>query len=314
MTNLTRANLFTTGKILMKKEESKSFIKQVATINNQFIDLKITNVMVEDNIYLNIVNNTIKQSHIQKLPKKNKQLQIRIILNGKLEKLNHHTNEKRIYNKNEISIEYDENIEESLMNKEGQHLKYICITLNEKYLSENGFFTNILKETFHKKLSELDVESKFNELFTKEYSSVLDKIYLKNKTMEVILYVFDEIQASNKTRVSGLNEEDIIRIKRVEQKLQNSFSSKLTIPLLAKSVALNQTKLKKGFKEIFHKTIYEYLQEIRLNKAILFLKENRYTIKEVSLMVGYTNQGSFSYAFSQKYNCSPKSIQKNSKI
>ena len=314
MTTLSRSNLYTTGKLLMKKEVSKSFIKQVATINNQFIDLKITNVMVEDNIYLNIVNNTIKQSHIQKLPKKSKQLQIRIILNGTLEKLNHLTNKKRTYNKNEISIEYDENIEESLLHKEGQTMKYICITLNEKYLTENGFFTSMLKDTFHKKIFELDLENKFDELFTKEYSNVLDKIYLKNKTMEVILYVFDTIHTNEKNKITGLNEEDIIRIKKVEKILQNSFSDKLTIPLLAKSVALNQTKLKKGFKEIFHKTIYEYLQEIRLKKAILFLKDDRYTIKEVSLLVGYTNQGSFSYAFSQKYLCSPKSIQKKSKM
>lgn len=314
MTNLSRAHLFSTGKVITKKEESKSFIKQTATINNQFIDLKITNVMVEDDIYLNIVDNNIKQSYIQKLNKKKKQLQIRVVLEGTIEKLNHLTREKRVYNKNEISIEYDQNIEESLLNKEGQHLKYICITLNEKYLQENGFLSHILTETFHQKLYEFDLESKYNELFVREYSSALDKIFLKNKTMELILYVFNEITSPKKVTIKGLNEDDIIRIKQVESTIQSSFAKKLTIPDLAKSAALNQTKLKKGFKEIFKKTIYEYLQEIRLQKAIEYLKENRYSIKEVSSMVGYTNQSSFSYAFSQKYNCSPKSIQKNSKL
>ena len=312
MTNLSRSKLYTTGKVLVNEEKEKSFIKQNAKINNQYIDLKITNVMVEENIYLNIVDNRIKQSHIQKLQSKNKQLQIRLILKGQLEKLDHKTNEKRVYKENEISVEYEEALEESLLNKQGEHLKYICITLNEEYLNENGYFSDIYKETFSKKFYEPHLKDRFEELFAREYSSGLDKIYLKNKTMEVILHVLEELQKTKPIKIEGLNYEDIERVKRVKDIINSSFNKKLTIVQLAKEVALNQTKLKKGFKELFNETIHEYLKEVRLKKAIEYLKEDRYSIKEVALMVGYTNQSSFSYAFSSKYNCSPKEIQKNS--
>lgn len=314
MTNLSRSKLFQTGKILKKEEQSKSFIKQVVSVSNQFIDLNIVNVKVEDNIYLNIVDNNIKQSHIQKLKSKSKQLQIRIILEGKLEKLNHSTNEKRVYNKNEISIEYEKDIEESLLNKQGEHLRYILITLSEEYLNENSFFTDIYKETFSKKLYEVDLENRFGELFSREYTSGLDKFYLKNKTMEVLVYVLDELKKKSEVKIDGLNEDDIQRVKKSETILQSSFAEKITIELLSRKVALNQSKLKKGFKELFNKTIHEYLKDIRLEKAVEYLKTNRYTVKEVASMVGYTNQGSFSYAFSSKFNCSPKDIQKNSKL
>ncbi len=314
MTNLSRIKLYETGKVLLNEEKTKSYIKQVATINNQFINLKIINVMVEDNIYLNIVDNNIKQSHIQKLRSKNKQLQIRIILQGKLEKLDHLTNKKSVYNKNEISVEYKQGIEESLLNKQGEHIRYICITLNEEYLNENDFFSDIFKESFSKKLYEPDLEIRFEPLFNREYTSGLDKIYLKNKTMEMILYVLEEIQKKDKLKQNGLNDEDIVRIKKAKTILQNSFKEKLTIPLLAKKVALNQSKLKKGFKVLYNNTIHEYLKDIRLENAVQYLKEDKYSIKEISTMVGYTNQGSFSYAFSNKYNCSPKDIQKNSNL
>ena len=314
MTKLSRSELFKTGKVLVKKEESKSFIKQIATINNQFIDLKIINAMVEDNIYLNIVDNNIKQSHIQKLRTKDKQLQIRIILDGKLEKLNHLTNEKRVYNKDEISLEYEEDVEESLLNKQGLHLKYICITLDEKYLNENGFFFDIFKNNFCKKFYEPNLENKFSELFNREYTSGIDKIYLKNKTMEIILYVLEKIQKMETIVLNGLNEEDIKRIKKSKEILEESFHENITITILAKKVALNQTKLKKGFKLLFNKTIHEYLKDLRLEKAVQYLITNKYSIKEISLMVGYTNQGSFSYAFSNKFNCSPKDIQKKSNL
>lgn len=314
MTNLSKSKLYETGKVVIKDERSKSFIKQVVTVNNQYINLKIINAMVENDIYINVVDNEVKQSYIQKLRKKNKHLQIRIILEGALEKLCQATNEKRVYNENEISVEYKQDIEESLLSKKGEHIKYICITLNEEYLNENGFFSDIFKGNFSKKFYEPDLKNKFLELFNREYTSGLDKIYLKNKTMEVILYVLEELQKEDKLSLDGLNEEDIQRVKKAKIILEDSFQENITIALLAKKVALNQTKLKKGFKELFDKTIHEYLRDLRLEKAIKYLETNKYSVKEVSLMVGYTNQGSFSYAFSSKFKCLPKDIQKKSNL
>lgn len=310
MNKLAHKEYFNVGKILIKEEKNKSFIKQVAMINNQFIDLRILNTMVEENVYLNIVDNKVKQSYIQKLSSKDKQLKIRVILKGEFEKINHNTNEKIRYKENEISVEYNENINESLSNKEGQHIKYICITLNKKYLDENDFLYDILKQYFSQKFYEPDLENRFVELFKREYSSGLDKIYLRNKTMEIILYVLEEVQKIQKLNLSSLNEEDIKRIKNASIYIQNSFFEQITIPYLSKKVALNQSKLKRGFKEIYNKTIHEYLKDIRLEKATEYLKSNKYSIKEVSSMVGYTNQGSFSYAFSNRYKFLPKDIQK----
>jgi AraC-like DNA-binding protein len=312
MANLLRTKFFDIGKVLINEVETKTFKKQVATVNNQFINLKIVNAMVEDSIYLNIVDNNIKQSYIQKLHTKNKHLQIRLVLQGKLEKLDHSTNEKKIYNKNEISLEYKENIEESLLNKQGQHIRYICVTLNEIYLNDNTFFCDMFKQNFSKKFYEPDLASKFDELFQRDYSSEIDKFYLKNKTMEIIFYVLEELEKNH--IINGFDEEDIKRIKKARNILDNFFYEKMTIELLSKKVAINQTKLKKGFKQIYNKTIHEYLKDIRLSNAIKYLKTNRYSIKEVALMVGYTNQGSFSYAFSNKYKCSPKDVQKNSNL
>lgn len=73
-------------------------------------------------------------------------------------------------------------------------------------------------------------------------------------------------------------------------------------------MGINQSKLKKGFKELYSSTIHDYLKDVRLKKAIEYLHTKQYSIKEVSYMVGYTSQASFSYAFKQKYNCAPKNI------
>lgn len=315
MVNLSRKNICEVGKVLINEEKSKSFIKQEATVNNLYVSMKTLNAMVEDNIYINIIDSTIKQSHIKKLRNKKQFLQIRIILEGKLEKLNHKTNEKTIYCEDEIHIEYKKNeTEESLLNKKGEHTKYICITLNEKYLLENGFFNKILKENFSKKFYEPKLKDRFIELFDRTYNSELDKIYLKSKSMSIVHYVFEELQKKDSISVENLDDEDIKRVKQAKMILDQCFNENMTIAILSKKVALNQTKLKKGFKKLFDKTIHEYLKDFRLKKAVHYLQTNKYSVKEVASMVGYTNQGSFSYAFSNRYNCSPKEILKKSNL
>lgn len=314
MTNLAKSRLYEMGKVLINEEKSKSFIKQVASINNQFINLKVINAMIEDNIYLNIVDNEVKQSYIKKLKNKNEQLQIRVILSGKLEKLDQNTNEKIIYCENELSVEYKKNIQESLLHKQGQHTKYICITLNEKYFNENSYLSEIFKDSFSKKFYEPDLKSRYSELFTRDYTSGVDKIYLRNKTMELILYVLDKVQKRAETKLDKLNNEDIDRVRKAKIYIDENFNENITIALLSKKIALNQTKLKKGFKELFNSTIHEYLKELRLIKALQYLKTNKYSVKEVAQMSGYTNQGSFSYAFFGKYNTLPKDIQKKSDL
>ncbi len=313
MTSFVSSKLYKDGRVLIKDERSESFIKQVVSVNNQYINLKVINSMIEENIYLNIVDNEIKQSYIQKLPKKNKQLQIRIILQGKLEKLDQISNKKVVYNENEISIEYKENIEESLLNRQGEHVKYICITLNESYINKNKFISDFFKKDFNKKFYEPNLKDRFIELFSREYNSGFDKIYLKNRTLEVINSIIEKV---HKDRIINnlLDDEDIKRVQKAKMIIDENFKENITIPLLSKKIALNQTKLKKVFKELFGKTVHEYLKDLRLENALEFLKSNKYSIKEVALMSGYTNQGSFSYAFSSRYKCLPKDISKKSNL
>ncbi len=313
MTSFVSSKLYKDGRVFIKDERSDSFIKQIVSVNNQYINLRVINSMIEENIYLNIVDNQVKQSYIQKLPKKNKQLQIRIIIQGKLEKLDQISNKKIVYNENEISVEYKENVKESLLSKQGEHVKYICITLNEEYINKNNYISDFFKKDFNKKFYEPNLKNRFIELFSREYNSGFDKIYLKNRTMEVINSIIEELH-KDELKSNTLDNEDIKRVQKAKIIIDENFQENITIPILSKKIALNQTKLKKLFKELFGKTIHEYLKDLRLEKSFEYLKSNKYSIKEVALMSGYTNQGSFSYAFSNRYNCLPKDIQKKSNL
>lgn len=91
--------------------------------------------------------------------------------------------------------------------------------------------------------------------------------------------------------------------------IQRNFRESITIPQIAKEVGINQCYLKKGFKEMYGKTIYSMVQSLRMELAHELLKKGAFNILEVALEVGYTNAASFSTSFKQFYGYSPQQLR-----
>lgn len=313
MNYLSKNEFETSAKISNEGHRQDSYMKQVVKLDTTLTNLKVINIKVEDHVYLNIMDCNVKKDHTYTLENNEKQLRIRLILEGNFFKVDKNAEKIHSYEENHITLEYNENQDTSLFYEKDTSLKYLCITLREDYLKENSFLYDILEKKLNNDfivdIYEPELKARYSELFRREYESKVDKIYLKNKTMDLIFFAFDKLEKQKELN-SNLNKEDINRIKKAKEIIETSFSKKITIPSLSKEVAVNQSKLKKGFKELFGYRIHEYLIQVRLIEAIKLLKSKNYSVKEVSLMVGYTNQGSFTYAFSKKYNCSPKEIIK----
>ena len=78
---------------------------------------------------------------------------------------------------------------------------------------------------------------------------------------------------------------------------------------LAKLVALNEHKLKTGFREIYGKSIYEYIRSIRMENASHLLENMDLSISEIAGMVGYVNTSHFAAAFRNAYGLNPRDFR-----
>ena len=57
-------------------------------------------------------------------------------------------------------------------------------------------------------------------------------------------------------------------------------------------------------------TFTEYLQDCRLNKSAILLKEDSMDVDEIIKEVGYRNKGYFYRIFTEKYNMTPAKFRK----
>ena len=108
-----------------------------------------------------------------------------------------------------------------------------------------------------------------------------------------------------------LTRADIDGLKKVKAIIAKDFKMHTTIVGLAQEVGINDYKLKKGFKELFDVTIYDYLYKVRMEKARELLDEPDISIKEIAKTVGYRSASSFIEAFKKMFGETPSSWRKS---
>jgi len=94
-----------------------------------------------------------------------------------------------------------------------------------------------------------------------------------------------------------LTEYDIECINKAKDFIDANFKRHHPISEIAAYAGISQTRLKKGFKEIFRKGLYEYLHEGALLKATSLLENTDKTVKEISRTIGYKYPNNFCIAF-----------------
>src|SRR5204863_5073225 len=77
---------------------------------------------------------------------------------------------------------------------------------------------------------------------------------------------------------------------------------------LSKVATMSPTKLKKDFKAMYGLPIYEYFQKNRMMRAKVLLMEGGYAVKEVGMMVGYSNLGHFAASFKKEFGVLPSEM------
>jgi AraC-like DNA-binding protein len=133
--------------------------------------------------------------------------------------------------------------------------------------------------------------------------------YAEAKTMELLTLCLAGLSRLDETAVQQFSEADIRRFHRARETLATQFNPPPTISSLARELAINETKLKSGFKSLFGHTVFEYGHECRMQHALRLLRDRRMRIGQVADAVGYQHQGTFASAFKAHFGIRPKDMR-----
>lgn len=146
-------------------------------------------------------------------------------------------------------------------------------------------------------------------LINHNYTDTLENIYVNAQTQMLLLYSLDcmlgekEIDTlSCKFLANDLDRDKIVKAREI---LIQHIGEPITIKELSRKVAINECYLKKGFKELFGTTVFEFYQSQRMEHAKYLLYEKGLSVTDVSAMLGYSSISHFSTAFKKHTGLKP---------
>lgn len=158
-----------------------------------------------------------------------------------------------------------------------------------------------------------------------EYYNLIDNIsengFIKNIMLEgrvklllaILIKQYDH-DVQNQHKIEDLTTAELQRIKEVAQDIKKNPSAPYSIKKLTYSYAISPSKLQKGFKILFNRTVTDYIKNLRIEVAEEMIKNRDCTISEIVYDIGFTSRSYFSKIFKEKYNCSPKNYQDKLKL
>lgn len=146
-------------------------------------------------------------------------------------------------------------------------------------------------------------------LLNHNFSDSLENIYINAQTQMLLLYSMDCMIGEKQIDIINCkflaNEADREKIVNAREILIQHIGEPITIKELSRKVAMNECYLKKGFKEMFGSTIFDFYQSQRMEHAKYLLYEKGLSVTEVSLMLGYSSISHFSTAFKKHTGLKP---------
>lgn len=173
-----------------------------------------------------------------------------------------------------------------------------------------------LKQQFYKMMTPRRADAKsynyFSKILDNNMQGSLRRTYL-DSLGKMMLTEFWQEHVISPLETDNLNDSyprfEQEALKRARAILSENFIDPPTISELARMAAVNEHKLKTGFREMFGKTVYEFIRGVRMENARHMLENPELSIGEVAGRVGYVNASHFARAFRREYGVNPKEFR-----
>jgi AraC family transcriptional regulator, transcriptional activator of the genes for pyochelin and ferripyochelin receptors len=146
-----------------------------------------------------------------------------------------------------------------------------------------------------------------SDIFYNPLTGKFRSMLIEAKVLEVIALQLD--QFSTEPVRGTMPSADRDTFHALKQFLAENFTEDLSLKGLSKTFGINEFKLKKGFRELFNTTIFDYIHDLKMKHAHKLLLDQKMFVSEVASEIGYKNPNHFSTAFKRKYGLNPKALK-----
>jgi AraC family transcriptional activator of pyochelin receptor len=156
------------------------------------------------------------------------------------------------------------------------------------------------------------IQQVVQQIIHNRYTGDLQGLFLLSKSIELLVLCAESCHLmEGKKEVFIKNAADKEKIIAVRDLINQRVHCPPNLSEIARTVGLNEYKLKRGFKETFHTTVFGYLTQQRLLLARQYLRDTDKTAAEISFEMGYATPQHFNNAFKKHFGTTPDLVRKN---
>jgi AraC-like DNA-binding protein len=156
------------------------------------------------------------------------------------------------------------------------------------------------------------IQAVIDQVIHCRFGGDLKTMFLLSKSIELLVLCADAYDAAmQRGELFIKSKADKEKLIAVRDLINDKVTSPPNLSEIARSVGLNEYKLKRGFKETFNTTVFGYLTEQRLHLARRYLNDTQKTAAEISYELGYATPQHFNNAFRKRFGLTPNAVRNN---
>lgn len=168
-----------------------------------------------------------------------------------------------------------------------------------------------IDQPFHfEEVMSAEIQAVASQLQKVQTTDPLRLFYCRLKAEEMIYLFFQSLLKRGDVFNYALNNEDIKMLYHIRACLIQDISVVPNLPELARSACMSESKMKKLFKQIFGKSIYNYYQHFRMMEAAYVIREKKFSVSQAGHHVGFTSLSHFTTVFEAHLGVKPKKYSK----
>lgn len=152
----------------------------------------------------------------------------------------------------------------------------------------------------------------FQQIRESQAEGKILSLYLESKVMEILSIIITRLDEKEKHISVVLTKKDKQNLNIAVSAMKRDLSVHIDGAELSKIALMSPARFQLAFRKYYGIPPYEYLKELRLNRALLLLKNPEYTISAIAEKVGYTHAGHFSKIFKSSYGITPSKYRRMS--
>ncbi|GEN75752.1 helix-turn-helix transcriptional regulator [Chryseobacterium hagamense] len=225
-----------------------------------------------------------------------------------------------LFDKNQYILHYSRKKSTAeLWSERCELLKYIHIQINYAYISnlirpeENKENADILEGMMQNQymflhqqtppLMTVEMHIILKEIISYSKKGILQKLFVEAEIIRLLFLIFE--QFSENSTADKIPKTPLMIKKFIDE----NYCRNIKAEDIGRSIGINQNKIRKEFKAHYHRTVSNYMAELRMLKAKKMITDQEIMIKEIAIECGYEYVQNFTRAFKKKFSVSPEKLR-----